>query len=125
MYATKLFRKFLRHNDYIDLKKVAVDGSKFKANAKREFLTLKHCEKSIEEYDKKIAEYLELLNRNDKVEDKLDEEGYSPDLIFREIEYLNKIEELEKEVAILKDYKRKMEEQGKDKISTTDEDASY
>jgi transposase len=125
MYATKLFKKFLRHNDYIDLEKVAVDGSKFKANAKREFLTLKHCEKSIEECDKKIAEYLELLKRNDKVEDKLDEEGYSQDMILRELDMLNKIEELETANAILQDYKRKMEEQGISKISTTDEEASF
>lgn len=125
MTATKLFRKFLRQNDYIDLKKVAIDGSKFKANAKREFLTFKHCEKSIKDCDKQIAEYLELLNKNDKVEDKLDEKGYSADLFLREIELINNIEELEKKIAILQDFKQKMEEQGKDKISTTDEDASY
>lgn len=121
--ATKLFRKFLRSTEYMDFKQAAYDGTKVKANARRDMLTLEKIERSIEGIDKRIAEYLEMLKVNDIINDNTEEYLGSEIRESIDMQLINKIAELETRVEELNAYKKKMEEEGITRISPTDEEA--
>src|SRR5438034_4718470 len=56
--ATTSFRQFLYAHDYITAKRVAIDGTRMKANARREMLTIAKIEQRIKHLDKQLDEYL-------------------------------------------------------------------
>ena len=65
----------MKSNDYIDLKLVAIDGTKVKAYSKREMLTLETVKKTIEYSESKLEEYfqsLELHDRDDTHQEELE-----------------------------------------------------
>jgi transposase len=71
--ATKLFRQFLHAHGYIKGERVALDGTKMKANARRDMLTTEKLEKRLEQLDKQLAEYLSTCAENDIRDDLADE----------------------------------------------------
>jgi transposase len=117
------FSKFLRSHEYIDLKKVAIDGSKIKANTKKEMLTLEGLKKMMASSSNKLEEYLQQLALNDKTEDILDENETSGEAGTLNRHLLDKITKLEEQLEEMNKYKEKMESEGLDRISPTDEDA--
>jgi transposase len=112
-YVTKKFREFLKENGYIKLKTVAIDGSKIKANTNREMLTKEKIEKKLEGIDKKIEEYLKRISETDINDDLVDEidnnetEGEDNRYIEKIIELQKRVEQLEKQKAILEKENRK------------------
>jgi len=121
--ATIMFRKFLRSNEYMDFKKVAYDGTKVKANARKDMLKLNSIERSLHEIDKKIAEYLEQLKVNDMIDDNIEEHIVSGSRENFDRHLIDKIAILESQVEELNAYKKKMEEAGLIRISKSDEEA--
>lgn len=95
---------------------VAIDGSKFKAvNAKKRNFNAKKLQRKIRDIEKKIEEYLEALDGQDKEE----EEASSMDT--REVQ--EKIEEYKKRREKYKKLLQDLEEAGESQISLTDPDA--
>ncbi|HEX2866589.1 MAG TPA: transposase [Ignavibacteriales bacterium] len=67
-FVTKEFRHFLFKEGFIHLEAVTVDGTKVKANQSRDVLTIKKVDKKLKSLDRKINEYLRMLDLNDEVE---------------------------------------------------------
>ena len=61
----KYFQVFLKSSNYIDLKCVGIDGTKVKANTRRDMLTTEKLKKMIELTEAKMGEYLENLENQD------------------------------------------------------------
>lgn len=70
---TKEFRGFLFKEGFIEIKTVTVDGTKVKANQRRDVLTIGKLDKKLLSLDRKMDEYLGMLNSRDEIED-LEEE---------------------------------------------------
>ena len=68
-FVTFEFRKFLKSEGYIDGKNVATDGSKFKAYAAKEMLSLKNIKKRLERINEKLDEYLEEFKKADTIDE--------------------------------------------------------
>jgi len=118
------FRNFLKAHNYIKGKTVVVDGSKVKANANREMLTIEKIEQRLSNLDNNLKKYLDKLAEKDVQEDILDEDdnnnktdSINKHLIEKIIILKSKIEKLEKT-------KQKIEESGKKYFSITDPDAN-
>ena len=95
---------------------VAVDGSKIRANSSRwNIHTQKGTEKKLAEVEKKISEYMNALEENDKSE--ADEAKLSPDAIREILQRLN-----DKKDA-LQEWLKQIETNGGKEISTVDPDA--
>jgi transposase len=96
---------------------VAIDGAKIKAdNSRRHHYTQKDTEKMLSKLDKKIAEYLDELDRNDSAEDgdpRLDREAVEAALE----KIMGRKSELEVILAEIK-------ENGGEPVCTVDEDAA-
>jgi len=117
-YITKKFREFLRHNEYIKLKTVAIDGTKIKANTNREILTMAIIEKKLERIDIEVKEYVDKIAENDNKDDIRDELGTED-----QIKYLNKIVELKKQIEELENQKEVLQKEGVRYSGSTDMDA--
>jgi len=118
------FRNFLKANNFIKGKTVVVDGSKVKANANREMLTIEKIERRLSNLDNNLKKYLDKLAEKDVCEDIADDENnnnkadsINDNLVEKIIMLKSKIEKLEKT-------KQKIEESGKKYFSTTDPDAN-
>lgn len=72
-FMTKAFAQFLHTNGYIAGVRMAVDGTKMKANARREMLTLPQIERRLECLDHYVAEYLAKLAENDASDDQTED----------------------------------------------------
>lgn len=120
---TRKFRCFLKDNDYIEGKEVAVDGTKVKANAKRWMLTENRIKTRLKRIDQQVIQYLKQLDENDRKEDLLEEYGES-ELTADNLSLLEKIAKLEKEKEELIRQKEELEGIGKKQISPTDKEAN-
>ena len=126
-YITIEFRKFLKSENYIDGKVQATDGSKFKAYASRDMLTVKKIEKRLENIDKKLEEYLEEFKRVDTLEDLKEEikEGFTdrngPDI---NMVLIDKIADLQAQIEKLKKQKEQIENSSKKYLAPNDPDAN-
>jgi transposase len=111
------FRKFLKDCGYIKGKSVSGDGSKIKAYASRDALSLTQVHKKLENVEKEIERYLSQLNENDAIENEHE------DMLTRKEELKNKIDVLQKQVEDLELRKATMEARGIEWISPTDPQA--
>lgn len=121
--ATSQFRAFLRSQKYIDLKRVVLDGTKVKANAKRDMLTLKSVEKQLQTASAKMDDYLLKLSRNDIIDESIEKQSQASSSQEINMDLVDKIAELQERIAKLDEYKKQMEEKGLNRISTTDPEA--
>lgn len=113
----KSFRKFLIDNNYATTDKVVFDGTKVKAYAKREMLTVKSIDNKLKNIDKSISEYLSKLENNDQHDDELE-------TAKSEIEELNeKIRKLESFKSKLEKTKSDIEKSGKKYYAPNDPEA--
>ncbi len=128
-----LFKLFLKSNDYIDLKLVAIDGTKVKAYSKREMLTIEIVKKTIEYSESKLEEYLqslELHDRNDIHQEELEipvvskenatEENATEENATNKQGLLEKIEKLESKLKKYKGYKEHMESKGLKRLAVSE-----
>jgi hypothetical protein len=115
----KVFREFTRLCDEWDLfgkELVAIDGSKFRAsNSKRNNYSAKKLERHIKYIDEKIDKYMQELDEGDTTE------AYDRKPDAGEIE--KRLQELRERKGKYEEYKKQLEENGKNEISTTDPDA--
>ncbi len=121
---SKKFREFLRDKGFIKGERIAVDGTRVKANASREVLTAKKIEQRIEKVNEKIEDYLNRLKENDVLEDFLEEN----DTVWEEEgkikqELIKKIAELQEQVEELTREKERLEKEGTKVLSPTDPEA--
>ena len=122
-FITKAFREFLHKEGYIIGKRVAIDGSKFKANAKREMLTMKKIAKRLERLDEQLEKYLQVLATNDYRDDVLDELEENEEMAPREALLVEKVVALQQEIETLKQHQKTLEQSGQKALSTTDPEA--
>ncbi len=132
--ATKAFRQFLHAHGYIRAKRVAVDGTKIRANARREMLTVEKIEKRLEHLDDQLEEYLSKLAENDIRDDLAEEletvrsndgpsgEGGSGASEHRHL--IDKIVALEKQIEELNAHRETLHDSERRYLSPTDPDAS-
>jgi hypothetical protein len=113
----KSFRTFLLKESYACGDKIAFDGTKLKAYARRDMLTPESINEKLGNIDKSLSEYLSKMENNDCHDNELD-------LARDEIEELkNKIKKLEGKKQKLKQAKEKLSKSDKKYISPNDEDA--
>lgn len=123
-FVTIEFRKFLKSEGYIGGKEVATDGSKFKAYASIEVLSLQRIEKRLIKVNEQLERYLEEFKNVDVLEELLEEpfdNNQDSDINNALIEKIATLQEL---VQKLESDKKKMEELGKKYLAPNDSDAN-
>lgn len=124
----KCFQKFLKSNQYIDLKLVAIDGTKVKANTRKDMLTPEKLVKMIEYSESKLTEYLQNLDTQDQIESRQEEveEAVSNALSEskkKEIAMKEEIAILQVKLEEYREQLKYMETQGLKRIGLSDPDA--
>lgn len=108
------FRKFLINSNYITTDRVVFDGTRVKAYANKEMLTVERIGEKLENIDKSISDYLSKLESNDYHDDELE-------TAKSEIEGLKeKIRKLESAKAKLEQSKEAIKKSGKKCYSPND-----
>jgi len=121
--VTTAFRQFLYAHEYIKAKRVAIDGVKMKASAKREMLTLERIEKRLEHLDTQLEEYLSKFAEND-MRDELSDELETLDSVDEVNRHLvNKIIALQKQIEELTSQKETLRNSEQTYLSPTDAEA--
>ena len=123
-FVTIEFRNFLKSENYIGCKRVAFDGSKFKAYAAREILSIKNIEKRLDDLDKTLDEYFDEFQKNDAIEELKDEIESLDSKKEINTALINKIVDLQKEIETLKLQKIQLEKTGKNYLAPNDSDAN-
>lgn len=118
------FQEFLHDTGYIKGDRVGIDGSKVKANAKRDMLTLEKIERRLEQADEKLQEYFNALAENDARDDLDDELEQHHDATEQEQQLKDKIAALQAQVEQLQHQKALLENTQRRALSLTDPDAS-
>jgi Transposase and inactivated derivatives len=121
IYAiAKQFRLFLKAEGFINGSIQAYDGTKVKALAKREYISLDDVKKRISEMESHIESYLELLNTNDRKEES-DEQ--SPEADLEVLRLKAQIETLTNQLKEQNDLLSLMEKQESKELYPNDPDA--
>jgi transposase len=96
------FRRFLKANAYLSGKSISTDGTKIKANASRDTLSIGNINKRLEKAEQEIEKYLNQLSENDNVENEHEAMLETTQELKSKIEYYQKeIEKLEKQKTFL------------------------
>jgi len=111
------FRKFLKDCGYIKGKSISGDGTKVKAYASRDALTLKQIDKKLANAEKEIECYLAQLNENDVIENE------QQNMLAMSEELSDKITSLQDQIAKLESQKKTLQAAGQEWLSPTDPDA--
>lgn len=120
--VSKKFRKFLHDNGFIKAERIAVDGTRVKANASSAMLTNKKIESRLAKMHEEMEDYLQLLKENDTFESLLEEnDAVWEGEINRQL--LRKISELQEQIEALTREKERLEEEGLKASSPSDPDA--
>jgi transposase len=111
------FRMFLISNNYVTTDRIVFDGTRVKAYANKEMLTVERIGEKLENIDKSISDYLSKLESNDYHDDELE-------TAKSEIEGLKeKIRKLESAKAKLEQSKEAIKKSGKKCYSPNDAEA--
>jgi len=116
-FLTRHVKLFLRDKKYIRGEVVAIDGTKLKANAKREMLTRSGLEKRLSKMADEMEDYLTELEENDV----LDDQDHDDRSSHRQL--VDKVLKLEQEIERLQGYKKDMDDRNVNYYSPTDPDA--
>jgi len=111
------FRKFLKDSNYIKGKSVSTDGTKIKAYASRETLSITLIDKKLEQVETEIERYLTQLNENDVTENEQEA------MLTASKELKRQIECLQKQVGELESQKKLLETLGRESLAPADPDA--
>ena len=117
------FRKFLVKEGYIEGKMLITDGTKIKANASRDTLSIEIINRRMRHLEDELENYFNQLQNSDTI-DSLEEEisTLSEDYGI-DIAIVEKIAALQAKIEELESYKRQIENSKQKSISTTDRDA--
>ena len=97
------FRRFLKDCGYIKGKSLSTDGTKIKAYASRDTLSIKLIDKKLSQVEKEMERYFSQLNENDAIENEQAEMQSASDELKTQIAYLQKqVEELQGQKNLLK-----------------------
>ncbi len=116
-FLTHQVKLFLRDKKYIKGKVIAIDGTKLKANAKREMLTRSGLEKRLSRMADEMDGYLVELGENDVLD------GQDHDDRPNHRQLVDKVIKLERELERLQGYKKDMDIRGVNYYSPVDPDA--
>jgi transposase len=122
-FVTIEFRKFLKAGGFIEGKLIGIDGTKIKANANRDMLTLKKIEKRTQRLEEQLEKYLNNLSSNDKLDDLKDEIDNKDDEFNIDGHLLKKIISLQQQIEELEKEKKFLEENNRHDCSPADHDA--
>ena len=122
--VTQAFRTFLHAHGYITGERVAIDGTKMKANATREMLTVEKIDKRLQHLDEQLEEYLSKLAENDIRDDLADDIEHLDGSAAVDQYLLDKIIALQRQVEELTAHKATVEHSGKTCVSPSDPEAS-
>lgn len=111
------FRKFLKDNGYISGKNISTDGTKIKAYASRDTLSLKLIDKKLSQSEKEIERYLNQLQANDSIE----EEQLEMAETTRELQ--GKIAAMQQQIEKLQSQKSLLESSGRESLAPADPQA--
>lgn len=107
-FVTLAFRQFLKDQGYIEGKTVGFDGSKMKANAKREMMSLKKMQKRLVDLEEELEQYFKEAASIDKAEDAEEEHSEDNDKLQQKVDTMQEeIESLRKQVEQLSSSGRK------------------
>lgn len=118
---TKLFRRFLKDQGYIKCQLVAIDGTKIKANAKRDMLSAEKLTKRLSRMEQEMDTYLEELKAADSIEDREDAEVAASE---EKSPLMEKIEKTAKQCAEMHEILDEMKLREKNYVSVSDWDAN-
>jgi transposase len=113
----KDIKYFLKSNGLIDLKCVAFDGTKLKANASKDMTNRKNILASLQLLESELEQYLVQMDEQDSIESR-------SDLYYHSTENDSMIAMLEQEITELKSQLSKINESGKNYISQNDNDCN-
>lgn len=120
---SKKFRHFLRDCQYIKGERMAIDGTRIKGNASRDMYRQSYYEKQLAQKSEEISEYLDILMKNDLLDD-LEEDGYNiSEHLEIEGDLLQRISELREQIAELEKKKELLDTTDRDYVSTSDPEA--
>jgi len=108
------FRKFLRDCGYVKGKSVSTDGSKVKAYASRNIISIKKIDKKLEHIEKEIERYLSHVNENDAIENEQEE------MLTTSETLKNQITDLQEQVKQLESQKKFLQESGRESYAPSD-----
>ena len=121
--VTISFRKFLITEGYIAGKQVVTDGTKIKAYASKNTLSLKGIAHRMEQLESQLDKYLSQLNDNDKVESVEEQLSELSKEFGVEPALLEKIAKLQEQIQTLEQQKQLLEKLGRDSIAPADPQA--
>jgi len=121
-FVTIEFRRFLKKEGYIEGKVIATDGSKFKAYASRDMLSLKNIQKRLIKINEKLESYLDDFAKASIIEDIAEENQQNSDTEINST-LIDKIAELQAQVENLELQKKELKESGRETMAPNDPDA--
>lgn len=121
--VTISFRKFLVSEGYISGKQVITDGTKVKAYASKNTISLKGIARRMEQLETQLDKYLSQLNDNDTVESLENQLSELSNEFGVEPALLEKIATLQEQVQTLEQQKQLLEKLGRDSIAPADPQA--
>lgn len=122
-FVTKQIRAFLKSNKLMKGDLVAIDGTKVKANARKDMLNKEKIEKRLIKMNNQIEEYLQKLDKNDAQENMYENYFNDDDTSSMNRKLLDKIAKLHNEIEKLKQAQEELKVSDKKYISLTDKDA--
>jgi len=111
------FRKFLRDCGYAKGKIVSTDGSKIKAYASRNVISINKIDKRLAHIEKEIERYLSQLEDNDT------QENEQETMLTTSAELTKQISDLQEQVKQLKSQKASLKSMGRESLSPSDTQA--
>lgn len=117
------FRRFLKTEGYISGKKMVHDGTKIKAYAGKNTLSLQSINKRMEQLEAQLEKYLAQLQENDVVESVEEQLSTLSEELGVEPALLEKIASLQDRIEKLETDKRMLEASGRKAFSPADPDA--
>ena len=118
--VTISFRKFLVSEGYLSGKQVVTDGTKVKAYASKNTISLKGIARRMEQLETQLDKYLSQLNDNDTVESLENQLSELSNEFGVEPALLEKIAALQEQVQTLEQQKQLLEKLGRDSIAPAD-----
>ncbi|MDP4272152.1 MAG: IS1182 family transposase [Bacteroidota bacterium] len=118
-----LLRKFLKEEGYIGGKLIAYDGTKVKAYASKDMISMQQIARKLNHLEKELDKYLTQLQSNDAVEGVEDQLSGLADELNVESALLEKIAQLQEQVASLEKQKNFLEETQRDSFAPVDPEA--
>jgi len=121
--VTISFRKFLVSEGYISGSQVVTDGTKVKAYASKNTVSLPFITRRMEQLETQLEKYLTQLQENDKVETVEEQLSELSDELGVEPALLEKIAKLQEQVQELEQQKQLLEKLGRESIAPSDPEA--